>query len=63
MYIIKKIFAKWNNMLSDLYNISNGVKQGGCHSHTLFSIHLYVLIDVLRSFHIRCRYALCSIRK
>ena len=43
-------------MLSKQYSISNGVKQGGCLSPTLFSIYLNDLIDVLRSSNIGCRY-------
>ena len=39
-------------MLSNQYSISNGVKQGGCLSPTLFSIYLNDLIDVLRSSNI-----------
>ena len=35
MYIIPKIQVKWNDVLSYQYSISNGVKQGGCLSHTL----------------------------
>ena len=36
MYINQKIQVKWNNVLSKQYSISNGVKQGGCLSPTLF---------------------------
>ena len=43
------IQVKWNDVLSNQYSISNGVKQGGCLSPTLFSIYLNDLIDVLRS--------------
>ena len=43
-------------MLSTQYSISNGVKQGGCLSPTLFSIYLNELIDVLRFSNIGCRY-------
>ena len=39
---------KWNNILSERSNISNGVKQGGCISPTLFSIYLNGLIQDLR---------------
>ena len=49
MYIHQKIQVKWNDMLSNQYSISNGVKQGGCLSSTLFTIYLNDLIDVLRS--------------
>ena len=47
MYINKKIQVKWNDMLSNQYSISNGIKQDGCLSATLFSIYLNDLIDVL----------------
>ena len=56
MYIIQNIQVKWNDVLSNQYSISNGVKQGGCLSPTLFSIYLNDLIDVLRSSNIGCRY-------
>ena len=45
MYINQKIQVKWNNVLSKQYSISNGVKQGGCLSPTLFSFYLNDLID------------------
>ena len=43
-------------MISNQYNIYSVVKQGGCVSHTLLSIYLNDLIDVLRSSNIGCRY-------
>ena len=39
-------------MISNQYNIYSVVKQGGCVSHTLLSIYLNDLIDVLRSSNI-----------
>ena len=39
-YINQKIQVKWNDVLSNQYSISNGVKQGGCLSPTLVSIYL-----------------------
>ena len=56
MYINQKIQVKWKNALSNQYSISNGVKQGGCLSPTLFSIYINDLIDVLCSSNIGCRY-------
>ena len=56
MYINQKIQVKWNNVLSNQYSISNGVKQSGCLSPTLFSIYLNDFIDVLRSSNIGYRY-------
>ena len=56
MYINQKIYVTWNNVLSNQYSISNGVKQGGCLSPTLFSIYSNDLINVLRSSNIGCIY-------
>ena len=56
MYINQRIQVKWNDVLSNQYSISNGVKQGGCLSPTLFSIYLNDLIDVLRSSNMCCIY-------
>ena len=56
MYINQKIQVKWNDVLSNQYSISNGVKQGGCLSPTLFSIYFNDLIDVLHFSNICCRY-------
>lgn len=56
MYINQKIQIKWNNLISSQNNISNGVKQGGCLSPTLFSIYLNGLIENLRRCNIGCRY-------
>ena len=53
IYINQKIQVKWNDVLSNQYSISNGVKQGGCLPPTLFSIYL---IDELHSSNIGCRY-------
>ena len=36
IYINRKIQVQWNDVLSNQYSISNGVKQGGCLSTTLF---------------------------
>ena len=56
MYINQKIQVKWNSTISEKYHISNGVKQGGCLSPTLFSVYLNNLIDILRTSNIGCRY-------
>ena len=39
MYINQTIQVRWNNTLSNVCGISNGVKQGGCLSPTLFSLY------------------------
>ena len=40
MYINQTIQVRWNNTLFNVCGISNGVKQGGSLSPTLFSLHL-----------------------
>ena len=52
MYINQKIQVKWIDVLFNQYSISNGVKQGGCLSPSLFCIYLNDLIDVLHSSNI-----------
>ena len=56
MYINQQIQVKWNNMISQTCTISNGVKQEGCMSSTLFSIYLDKLIGILRTSNVGCRY-------
>ena len=56
MYVNQVIQIKWNNLLSDKCKISNGVKQGGCLSPSLFSIYLYNFILNLRNSNIGCKY-------
>ena len=56
MYVSQVRQIKWNDLLSDKCNISNGVKQGGCLSSSLFSIYLNNLIINLRNSNIGCKY-------
>ena len=44
MYTNKKNRVKWNTLLSSKCKTSNGVKQGGCLSPSLFSVYLNNLI-------------------
>ena len=55
MYINQQIQVKWHNMISPTCTISNGVKQGGCMSPTLFSIYLDKLLGILRASKVGCR--------
>ena len=56
MYINQSFQVKWNNFISSQSHVSNGVKQGGCLSPTLFSVYLNELIKTLRKNNIGCRY-------
>ena len=56
MYINQSFQVKWNNIISSQSDVSNGVKQGGCLSPTLFSVYLNELIETLRKNNIGCRY-------
>ena len=56
MYINQTIQVRWNNTLSNVCGISNGVKQGGCLSPTLFNLYINDLINILRQNIIGCRY-------
>ena len=56
MYINQQIQVKWNNMISQTCTISNGVKQGGCISPTLFRIYLDKLLRILRTSNVGYRY-------
>ena len=58
MYINKTIQVRWNDTLSNVCGISNGVKQRGCLSTTLFSLYINDLINILRQNNIVCRYGL-----
>ena len=48
MYINQPIQVRWNNTLSNLCGISNGVKQGDCLSPTLFSLYISNRVNILR---------------
>ena len=56
MYNNQQIQVEWNNMISQTCTISNGVKEEGCMSPTLFSIYLDKLLGILRTSNVGCRY-------
>ena len=56
MYTNQEFQVKWNTVLSSKCKTSNGVKQGGCLSPSLFSVYLNNLIVKLRNSNIGCRY-------
>ena len=49
LYMSTKYFVLWNNYLSEGFNITNGVKQGGVLSPLLFSIYCNPLIDLINN--------------
>ena len=48
MYINQPIQVRWNNTLSNLCGISNGVKQGCCLSPSLFRLYINNLVNISR---------------
>ena len=49
MYICQKFQIKWNGVKSDLFDVSNGVRQGGGISPVLFGIYIDELLLKLKS--------------
>ena len=47
MYIGQNIRVKWNDCISHVYAVSNGVKQGGVMSPLLFNLYVQDLIECL----------------
>ena len=56
MYLNQEIQVKLNSILSSKCKTSNGVKQEGCLTHSLFSVYLNNLIVKLRNSNIGRRY-------
>ena len=54
MYKNQKIRVKWNNIYSEEFTITNGVKQGGVLSPMLFGIYIDHLIQKLRESGFGC---------
>ena len=55
MYTNQKNRVQYNQSLSDFFTITNGVKQGGVLSPTLFSIYINELLDNLKNSGYGCR--------
>ena len=45
-YCNQQMRVKWNDMIYSTFSTSNGVKQGGVLSPTLFNVHLEVLYNI-----------------
>ena len=54
MYISQQIQVKWNGVFSDLFDVSNGVRQGGVMSPLLFGIYIDDLLLELKRKGIGC---------
>ena len=58
MYTNQVCTVKWNNELSDCFNVSNGVKQGGVISSLLFSCYIDNLFSQLQHSGLGCHVGL-----
>ena len=56
-YSTQKIEVHWNQLLSDSFHVSNGVRQGGVLSPALFSMHLDGLLEKLAASGVGCHWS------
>ena len=54
MYINQKLQVKWNNCMSDTFEVSNGVRQGGIMSPLLFGVYIDELLQNLKDNGVGC---------
>ena len=55
MYRQQKVCVNFNSTTSDYFSVSNGVKQGGVLSPTLYSVYVDGLLDLLKNSGMGCR--------
>ena len=56
MYTNQKNIVRYNQSFSNLFDISNGVKQGGILSPTLFCVYIDSLLKDLKESGFKCKY-------
>ena len=54
MYTKQKLQVKWNNHLTQKFDVTNGVRQGGVLSPLLFSVYVDDLLEKLKNNGIGC---------
>ncbi|CAL4098644.1 unnamed protein product [Meganyctiphanes norvegica] len=54
MYVFQKFQIKWNHVISNMFELSNGVRQGGVMSSILFGIYIDELLLELKRKGIGC---------
>ena len=54
-YLNQKLHIKWNEVSSDSFKVTNGVRQGGILSPLLFGVYIDELLDRLQKSGIGCR--------
>ncbi len=54
MYTSQKLQVKWSNCISDMFEVKNGVKQGGVLSPVLFAIYMDGLLERLQESGVGC---------
>ena len=54
MYTQQKLQVKWNNHISQSFDVTNGVRQGGVLSPLLFSVYVDELLEKLKNKGIGC---------